>query len=150
MKELSRSGFNGVIANMAWGGAAYYNSDLLPRHEKVEKYGDQIAQFAAAGKKYGVETHVWKVNFNCSNAPKDFLDQMAKEERLQKNRLGKQGEKGWLCPSHPKNKDLEVAVMLEIAKKYDITGIHFDYIRYPDQAHCYCKGCQARFSDYYL
>ena len=150
MKELSQNGFNGVIANMAWGGTAYYNSDLLPRHEKVAKYGDQIALFAAAGKKYGVETHIWKVNFNCSNAPKIFIDQLAKEGRLQKNRSGKQGEKGWLCPSNPKNKDLEVAVMLEIATKYDITGIHFDYIRYPDQEHCYCEGCQARFSDYYF
>ncbi len=150
MKELAQNGYNGVISNMAWGGTAYYNSDLLPRHEKTIQYGDQIAQFAAAGKKYGVETHVWKVNFNCSNAPKSFIDQMKKENRLQKDRQGNGGDKNWLCPSHPKNQDLEVAVMLEIAQKYEIDGIHFDYIRYPDQSHCFCDGCRDRFSAYYF
>ena len=35
--------------------------------------------------------------------------------------------------------------MVEVARKYDVTGIHFDYIRYPDNDHCFCAGCKERF-----
>ena len=26
--------------------------------------------------------------------------------------------------------------------RYDVDGVHFDYIRYPDGDHCYCDGCR--------
>jgi uncharacterized lipoprotein YddW (UPF0748 family) len=35
--------------------------------------------------------------------------------------------------------------MVELARKYAIDGIHFDYIRYPDGEHCFCAGCKERF-----
>ena len=35
--------------------------------------------------------------------------------------------------------------MLEVGRKYDVDGLHFDYIRYPDHDKCYCDGCRARF-----
>jgi uncharacterized lipoprotein YddW (UPF0748 family) len=51
----------------------------------------------------------------------------------------------WLCPSHPANQEMELESMLEIVRNYDVDGIHFDYIRYPDSDHCYCDGCRERF-----
>ena len=143
MKELSDAGFNGVIPNMLWGGAAYYDSKVLPIAPVVEKYGDQIAQAVAAGKKYGVEVHAWMVCFNATNSPKWFLDKMRAEGRLQIDDSGE--EKPWLCPSHPENQALELAALEEVATKYDVDGIHFDYIRFPDSQTCYCQGCRERF-----
>ena len=35
--------------------------------------------------------------------------------------------------------------MVEMAVKYPIDGVHFDYIRYPDRNSCYCDGCRQRF-----
>jgi uncharacterized lipoprotein YddW (UPF0748 family) len=35
--------------------------------------------------------------------------------------------------------------MLEVARNYDIDGIHFDYIRYPNADSCFCDGCRERF-----
>ncbi|MCL2306264.1 MAG: family 10 glycosylhydrolase [Planctomycetaceae bacterium] len=147
MKELSENGFNAVIPNMLWGGLAHYESDLLPRSETFEKYGDQIAQAVAAGKKYGVEVHVWKVNYYASHrAPKSFFDEMRNQGRLLKKFNGE--EDGWLCPSHPLNRALERDSMLEVAEKYDVDGIHFDYIRYPNDNACYCDGCKERFTEF--
>jgi uncharacterized lipoprotein YddW (UPF0748 family) len=40
---------------------------------------------------------------------------------------------------------LELDSMLEVARKYEVDGLHFDYIRYPDGDHCYCDGCRKRF-----
>ncbi|MDO5579854.1 MAG: family 10 glycosylhydrolase [Planctomycetia bacterium] len=149
IREIAAGGYNGIVPNMLWGGCASYNSKVLPHDEKFEKYGDQIEQIVQAGKKYGVEIHVWKVCYNCSRAPKSFTDQMKKEGRVQKSSSGKPYTSEWLCPSHPKNQDLEVAAMIEIAENYKVDGIHFDYIRYPGPHFCFCEGCRDRFSVHY-
>jgi uncharacterized lipoprotein YddW (UPF0748 family) len=143
MKELKACGFNAVIPNMLWGGLAHYDSKLLPRSKTFDQYGDQIEQAVRAGKKHGIEVHVWKVNFNCSNAPREFIDSMRQSGRTQVKFDGTPGN--WLCPSHPENRQLEWESMVEVVKNYDVDGIHFDYIRYPDSEHCYCNGCKERF-----
>ena len=142
-KELAEAGFNMVIPNLLWAGRAHYASDVLPRSKTYEEHGDQIAQCVEACKKHGVEVHVWKVNHNLSGAPKDFVDKLRTESRLQMSNSGE--EQKWLCPSHPENFQLELDSMLEVAKRYDVDGLHFDYIRYPNRNHCYCDGCRARF-----
>ena len=35
--------------------------------------------------------------------------------------------------------------MLEVARNYEVDGLHFDYIRFPNRSCCYCDGCRARF-----
>ena len=142
-KELAAAGFNMVIPNMLWGGLAHYESDLLPRSKAFHEHGDQIAQCAAACKRHGLEVHVWKVNWNLSTAPRDFVEKLRKEGRTQVSASGEPHD--WLCPSHPENFKLELESMLEVARKYDVAGLHFDYIRYPDGDHCYCEGCRNRF-----
>jgi len=146
IRFLKENGCNAILPNMAWGGAAYYPSKILPEYEGLAEKGDQIAQCLAACKKYGVQCHVWKVNWNLGwNVPKTFVERMAAEGRLQKLATGAIKEQAWFCPSHPANQDLEVAAMLEVVRNYDVDGVHFDYIRYPDGSTCFCDGCRARF-----
>jgi uncharacterized lipoprotein YddW (UPF0748 family) len=142
-KTLAENGFNMVVPNMLWGGLAHYPSDLLPRSDTFQKHGDQIAQCVAACKKHGIEVHVWKVNFNLSTAPKEFVEKMRSAGRTQVDFRGK--PIAWLCPSHPENQKLELESMLEVARKYPVHGLHFDYIRYPGHETCYCDGCRQRF-----
>jgi uncharacterized lipoprotein YddW (UPF0748 family) len=68
---------------------------------------------------------------------------MRGENRLQVF-VGEEG-RDWLCPSNPENQKLELESMLEVARKYDVDGLHFDYIRYPGAQGCYCDGCRERF-----
>ncbi len=143
--ELKKAGFNAIVPNMWWAGRAHYDSALLPHSETFKKFGDQIAQCVAAAKKNGIEVHPWKVNWNLSGAPKEFIEKMRAEGRLQADPEGK--EILWLCPSHPKNFELELASMVEVARNYDVDGIHFDYIRYPNRKGCYCEGCRKRFEE---
>ena len=142
-KVLAAAGFNMVLPNMLWAGRAHYASDVLPRSSTFEQYGDQIAQCCAAAHKHGLEVHVWKVNYNLSGAPRDFVDRLSRAGRLQVTIGGEPRE--WLCPSHPENQRLELESMLEVARKYPVDGLHFDYIRYPGSDSCYCDGCLARF-----
>lgn len=144
VKLLADNGFNVILPNMLWGGCAFFESNVLPVVAEVKTRGDQIAACLAACKRNGVACHVWKVNWNLGwNAPKDFVDRMRNENRLQRNFAGK--EEPWLCPSNPANQQLEIDAMVEVAARYAVDGIHFDYIRYPGNEYCFCPGCRERF-----
>lgn len=143
MKRLAGANFNAVVPNMWWAGVAHYDSKILPHSATFDRYGDQIAQAVAAGRKYGIEVHPWKVNWNLGNAPEQFVARMRAEKRLQMDFRGQ--EVRWLCPSNPDNFKLELDTMLEVVRNYDVDGVHFDYIRYPDDSTCYCDGCRERF-----
>jgi uncharacterized lipoprotein YddW (UPF0748 family) len=143
-ERLADNGFTAVFPNMLWGGVSFGHSKILPVESQVAARGDQISQCLAACRKHGLQIHVWKVNWNLgAAAPKEFVDKLRREHRLQESSGGK--EQLWLCPSHPANQQLEIDSMLEIVRNYDVDGIHFDYIRYPDGDHCFCAGCRERF-----
>ena len=42
------------------------------------------------------------------------------------------GTDGYLNPAHPQTADIIADVCAEIASRYDVDGIHLDYIRYPE------------------
>ena len=145
IKKLADNGFNAILPNMLWGGAAYYKSDVLPVSSQVAEKGDQIALCLAACRKYGVACHVWKVNYYMGRAtPKSFSEKVKAVGRTQVHFNGKPIS-DWLCPSHPANQKIEIDSMLEVARKYAVDGLHFDYIRYPGSQGCFCGGCRKRF-----
>jgi len=140
---LKKQGFTAIVPNMLWGGYADYPSEVLPVSERCRREGDPLQACLDACRKHGLELHVWKVNWNLGSAPEEFVSRMRAEGRLQKSGSGE--EERWLCPSHPANFQLERDSMLEVVRKYAVDGIHFDYIRYPDDTKCYCDGCRERF-----
>jgi len=143
--DAARNGFTALIANMAWGGTAYYPSRVLSTAPSAAKKGDQIEACLSACRAQGLECHVWKVCWNMgARAPDDFVARMKREGRLQRAYDGRLIA-DWLCPSHPDNRRLEIDAMVEIAANYAVDGIHMDYIRYPDEDACFCDGCRARF-----
>lgn len=145
IKTLADNGFTAIVPNMLWGGAAYYPSDVLPVDPSVKERGDQIQLCLDACKKYGIECHVWKVNWNMGgHAPRDFAQRMKQENRTQVKFNGQPND-AWLCPTHPANRKLEIDSMVEVAAKYPVDGIHFDYIRYPDGDGCFCPRCREQF-----
>jgi uncharacterized lipoprotein YddW (UPF0748 family) len=140
---LKSNGFNAIFPNLAWAGVAHYPSEILPVSPKVQENGDQIAACLQACRKHGIELHVWKVNLYLLHAPREFVAGLRAAGRTQQNLKGE--DLNWLCPSHPENFALERDSMLEIVRNYDVAGVHFDYIRYPDRGACFCVGCRERF-----
>jgi uncharacterized lipoprotein YddW (UPF0748 family) len=142
--RLKECGFTAIMPNMLWGGVAFYPSEVLPVSAEVATKGDQLAACVAACKKHGIQCHVWKVDWNLGHeVPPAFVEKMRAEKRLQQSFSGE--EQPWLCPSNPENVKLEHDALMEVARKYDIDGIHFDYIRYPGADHCFCPPCRGRF-----
>ncbi len=147
-QHLADNGFTAIFPNMLWGGVGFYNSEILPVSPSVKDRGDQIELCVAGCKKQGVECHVWKVNFNMGwHTDQSFVNHMKSLNRVQVSFDGSINER-WLCPSHPDNQRLEVDSMVEVVRKYEVDGVHFDYIRYPGPDGCFCTGCKARFEDF--
>ena len=144
IRFLKENGFNAIIPNLSSAGVAYYRSDVLPVDKSVQVEGDAFDECMAACRKYGVECHVWKVCWRMRlGSDKSFAKKMAEEGRTQISFDGGKRDE-WLCPSHPENLKMETQAFVELAKKGP-TGIHFDYIRYPSSAYCFCGGCRERF-----
>jgi hypothetical protein len=137
------NGFNAVFPNMLCGGVAHYNSAFLPHSSVYTNYGDQLAACVSAAHAQGLKVHVWKINWNLIGAPQSFIDSLRAANRTQVSSSGAAID--WLCPSHPDNFALETNSMMEVVRNYNVDGIHFDYIRYPDSPYCYCTGCSNRF-----
>lgn len=129
---------------MLWVGEALFPSQYAPVSENYKKYGDQLAQCLEACHAQGIQVHIWRVcfrgNWHISDAKRAEL---TRSGRFQRGPNGEVVE--WLCPSDPENIALEVNTMLEMADKYPIDGVHFDYIRYDGVSGCFCDGCRERF-----
>ena len=145
-KILSDYGVDAVFPNFVGAGVAHYASKLLPRSKLFSQYGDQMAQCLKEARKHGLKVHVWKTCWRVDAAPKSFIQALEKEERLQVAANGNKVK--WLCPSNPRNRQLELAVVKEITSR-NVDGIHLDYNRYPDGNTCYCEGCRMRFEMWY-
>ncbi len=141
MKALADAGFNAVFPNFCSAGGAQYESDILP---PIAGYsGNQLAACLQAAEKYDIEVHPWRINWRLSGATPERVAQFRADDRLAKPLTGEGGE--WLCPSDERNRKLEVDAMVEMARRYPVTGVHFDYIRYDGPSYCYCDKCHVNF-----
>ena len=143
---LADHGVNALFVNMLWGGVAHYKSEVLPRSVTFRMYGDQLEQSIRAARKHGLELHVWIVCWNLTGAPPEFAARMRAEGRTIVTADGE--PMPWLNPAHPENVRLMVDSLKEVADKYDVDGIHLDYIRYPNRQTCYSEYSRKRFEDW--
>ena len=153
MKSLKDNGFNAIFPNFCTGGAAFYPSKVLPVAAGATPGRDELAEAVKAAKQYGIELHVWRINWMLEKTPPEVLKQYEAEGRLMRNAQGKlvREDAGdspkidWLCPSNPINRKQEKEAMLELVRKYDIAGLEFDYMRFPSPDYCYCDHCKEQF-----
>jgi uncharacterized lipoprotein YddW (UPF0748 family) len=54
----------------------------------------------------------------------------------------------YTSPSHPEVKEHIYSVWLDLAERYNLDGIHFDYIRYPNPDFDYSTGALERFREW--
>lgn len=143
---LSKLGVTAIFPNLVWGGVAHYDSAILPKSKTFYQYGDQLAECVRAAHKYGIEVHVWKICWNLGDAPGDWVKELVRQQRLQMTAAGQTIY--WLSPALQANRQLELAVCKEIVERYDVDGLHFDYIRFPDAVTDYSFAAQRGFEQW--
>ena len=134
MAKIKAAGLNAVFIRVGRGGNVIYPSEILPMDAWAEKLtSDHLVEAIEAAHRHGLAFHAWRVNFHMGSAPKEYYAKMAAADRLVRDPQGEQAY--WLNPGDPRNLDQEYRVMMELVRKYDIDGLHLDYIRYPDAPH---------------
>ncbi|MBN2128507.1 MAG: family 10 glycosylhydrolase, partial [Sedimentisphaerales bacterium] len=143
--RIDRANLNAVFVLVwYWGGQAFFHSDLCPMGDGVQAGYDPLAYLIERCHKRGIQVHVWFVNGAYgAPSPKHVLDRHP-------DWTVDEGAGGvlWYDLGKPQVRRFQSDLMIECLRKYDIDGLHFDYIRYGPRQ-CYCATCQEEFARRY-
>lgn len=153
-----------LLVQVVGRGDAWYRSDLLPRPEALpDTSRDPLGELLPLAHAAGLEVHAW---VNCClvwsapqppRSPRHVLHEhpewiarmrdgrsMARMTLRERQRLRVEGV--FLSPSHPAVRSWIANVVREIASRYDVDGIHLDYIRQPIVPIGYDPTSRAQFA----
>ena len=77
----------------------------------------------------GMELHAWVVTIPIGKWQSYGCQQLRRRHQRMVKRIG---DEGYLNPESPQTADYLANICEEITRRYDIDGIHLDYIRYPE------------------
>jgi len=119
-------------------GDAYYKSQTEPRGNGIADDFDPLATVIEKAHAQGLEVHAW-VN-SCRmwasktppTSPKHIVNRHP--EWINKNFAGtnRASEGLYVDPGIPEAREYVAGIFEEIAKSYNVDGVHMDYIRYPN------------------
>lgn len=140
LDRLQDANFNTVFLQVRLRGDVIYRSTIEPASKTFSgKQGvmpgyDPLAFVLDECHKRGMECHAWFVTFPLGTDKS--VKEQGKLSVVKRNpKLCKLHNGEWyLDPGVPGTADYILSLVKEIVNGYDIDGIHFDYIRYPEAA----------------
>lgn len=136
LDEFKAMNFNVVLFQARARGRTFYLSDIEPVSPYFNKEAgfDPLAFAVEECHKRGMECHAWIVTFPMERESRPILKTQQNAAKRKKPDYYKlMDDVQWhLDPGHPAARARVLAIVKEIVTKYDVDGIHFDYIRYPD------------------
>lgn len=138
LDKLEAARFNTVLFQIRIRGDVVYPSTIEPYNEiftgnanKAPRY-DPLAFAINECHKRGMELHAWMVTIPLGSD--NHLKKQGKSSvRFRQPSLCKKYQQEWyLDPGNPETKNYLMKLVHEVVTNYDVDGIHFDYIRYPD------------------
>lgn len=140
LDRLKAGNFNTVLLQTRLRGDMIYPSaiegfaEALTGSEGRNPGYDPLAFAIEECHKRGMELHAWIVTIPVGNDRQVSL--MGRNSVVRKQRsICKHYQGSWyLDPGNPGTKDYLSRIVKEIVNRYDVDGIHFDYIRYPENA----------------
>lgn len=139
INEYHENGINAVFMQIRSASDAYYQSDLEPWSEwitgkqgqKPSPYYDPMQTAIEQCHKNGMEFHAWfnpyraVSNVNTSNIANNHVSKMHPEWCV------RYGDDLWLDPGIPEVRNFIVQIVMDVVRRYDINGVHFDDYFYP-------------------
>ena len=150
-KKFARAGMNVILFQVRGNGDAFYNSDYEPWSAMLsDSIGkdpgwDPLAYAIEQARENNLELHAWINTFPAWRAddPLPAPSQpmhpiLLHPEWVVCDSAGQAmtPENGYISfsPGIPEVQQHIIRVVLDIISKYDVDGIHFDYIRYPESS----------------
>ncbi len=140
LDQLKRANINTVMLQTRVRGTVIYPSAIEPwdnsltgSYDKSPGY-DPLRFAIDECHKRGMELHAWVVTIPCFKT--EVAKRLGKKSVLKTNpKLCLRHDGMWyLDPGQPGTADYLTRLCTEIVKNYDVDGLHFDYIRYPERA----------------
>ena len=171
METAAKANFNIVYFQVRASGDAYYKSEIEPCASRLcgnlggtPKY-DPLAVAVREGHRHGLEVHAYLnaltarpagIEGQCKPMPEPEPGNprhmlLTNPEWVMADRRGKRlpcpnGEEYiWLSPSFPGVRTQLARVAADIARRYEVDGIHLDRIRYPGNAWSWDPASRAEF-----
>ncbi len=150
LKRLHDAHCNAIFAQVRKGGDAYYASHYEPWAKDDQTHFDALAYLIAHAHAMTprIAVHAW-IN-TCAvggNAANPFNIVALHPDWLSMNPDGKDfdGEATKIDPGQPGAADWTFRIYLDVARHYDVDGIHFDFVRYGGKEWGYNPVSVARF-----
>jgi uncharacterized lipoprotein YddW (UPF0748 family) len=140
LDKLKAAHFNVVFLQTRLHGNVIYNSAIEPVSPYIQRVKNTWSNYDPLRfaiqecHKRGLECHAWFVTYPAG--PEKVNGKANNSSTIKKNRDKLRTHKGqyYLDPGEPKTNEYLLGLIDEIVSRYDIDGIHLDYIRYPDNA----------------
>lgn len=159
--ELAKqANMNILLVQVDGRGEAYYHSRILPEAGAVSAGFDPLAVAVREGHRAGLEVHAW-INAltvgsfgwrhsspkHVVNAHPDWVmvDQTGRSLLSYARPQGEVLPAMFLEPGLPPVRDFVRDAAVEVAKNYDVDGIHLDFIRYPNRNFGYSPANRETF-----
>jgi len=157
LQRVRSANMNAVVVQMRKRGDAHYKSNFEPPASNQEASFDALAYLVdrAHNQSPRIEVHVW---FNMHpvhpggswpSDPRHLMNRFP-EALTQDNTGNRVTDVGYAADlGHPVANDFTFRVIMDVLRRYDIDGIHFDYIRYTGTTWGYNPVNVARFNARY-
>lgn len=140
LDKLKAANFNTMLFQTRTRGDVLYQSSIEPYNSILTgKVGgdpgyDPLTFAIEECHKRGMECHAWMVSIPLGN--KKHVASLGKESVTKKKAAICVPYKNeyFLNPGHPQTKEYLMSLVREVVKRYDVDGVHFDYLRYPENA----------------
>lgn len=134
LDELLRLKMNTVFFQVRIRGDVFYKSAIEPfsPHYKWDKDFDMLSFMIEECHKRCIELHAWFVVYPLGSK-KHIAKQKGSIANLRPNLCKLYKGEWYLDPGNPETQQYLLTLVEEITTSYDIDGIHFDYVRYPDE-----------------
>ncbi len=140
LNQLKSNNINTVFFQVRLRGDLLYpskiepQSSILTNNNTIKPDYDPLVYAVEEAHKRGIALHAWIVTYPLGN--KSHIDQLgygAIAKRRPYWTIFHRGEY-YLDPGNPEVRTFIAQIAADIARRYDVDGIHFDYIRYPEGA----------------
>lgn len=151
LAAAKQANLNALFVQVRKVGDAYYDSKIEPRGNNIAPDFDPLAYIIPRAHLMGIQIHAW-VNvcrvWRSQVMPADPAHIVnAHQDWLNKTNTGQTyaTEGVYLDPGVPAAREYTAALIEDIAKRYDLDGIHLDYIRYPGREWGYSDAALASY-----
>jgi len=151
--DAKKANLNALIVQVRKTGDALYNSDYEPRAENLRLPDfDPLAYIIEKAHVQGIEVHAWLNTYKVwekgsfPQSPNHVFNQHP--EWISKSIAGTRDRSGQyaLDPGAKPVQDFLYEIYMDVLRKYDVDGIHLDYVRYWDKSYGYSDLAVSRFN----